>query len=301
MLPETVRNVLLVVLAIVAGVVGGSLAGGFNGADGIIQPSIGEASLGGAIVTILGVTVVAVVVGVLMSRASNPAVGLFTAGWAFFGLAWRMEPVGGWVLAGGGLGSLAVEGAVWAIAAGGAWWAILRLGGGLTDVEPTPGGDRPHPLASIDAARSVIGALAVVPVAWVAARDDVAGQAIGAAVLAGVGAGLASRLMSPHVQPYLIVPAVVIVGAAATGWTASSAGTDLLSTIRREGMPPLAATSGAGWASGAMLGVAMGLGWARTFLHHEDEPDAPAAGIRRPVQMPPASTTSAAGDEAASG
>ncbi|MHC4810057.1 MAG: hypothetical protein ACYTEV_06795 [Planctomycetota bacterium] len=283
MLQETTRNGLLLLLSILAGIAAGLAAGGFTGADGILQPTIAAAvSRPAALGAIVAAIIAAIVAGGLMSRAANAAVGLFVAGWAFFALAWRMEPVERAVLSGQSPMTMAAECVVWAAAAGIAWAIILRGSGGLADVEPTPAGDRPHPVWSRDAGRMALAAIAALPAAWVLARSPEPGQVIAAATGGGIAAGLAGRLAAPHVQPYLLVPVTVLVGGAALAFTSWRLGVSLPATARSSGLPPLGAIHGAAWAAGSMFGVAMGLGWARSFLHHEDE-DAPAASARRRV------------------
>jgi hypothetical protein len=290
MLHETARNGLMMLLCIVAGILAGLTARGFTGGDGVLQPGILAAM---APVAAIGSIVVAVLVaagtGVLMGRMSNPAVGLFVAGWAFFALAWRMEPLEERLLGGASLSGLAVETVVWAIAVAAAWTVILRAGGGLPDVEETEDGRRPHPVFSVDAGRMIVAAAAAAPAAWLIARTVDPGQVIAAAVAGGIAAGLAGRLAAPHVQPYVLVPATVLVGGITLGWSAARLGPDVAEIARTRGVPPLASIPGAAWAAGSMLGVAMGLGWARSFLHHEDTP-APEAPARRRVVAAPAAT-----------
>lgn len=283
MLHETARNGLMVVLSIVAGTLAGLAARGFMGGDGLLQPGILDAASPiAAIGSLLVAVVVATVAGVIMGRASNPAVGLFVAGWAFFALAWRMEPIEERLLGGASLTGLAVETVAWAIAAGLAWFLILRATGGLPDVEATEAGNRPHPLLSVDAGRMILAAAAAAPAAWLIARTVEPGQVIAAAVVGGMAAGVAGRLAAPHVQPYVLVPATVLIGGITLAWTAVGFGPDAAALARTGGVPPLGSIPGAAWAAGSTLGVAMGLGWARSFLHHEDTP-APEAPARRRV------------------
>ncbi len=282
MLQETTRNGLMLLLSILAGIAAGLAAGGFVGADGILQPSIAAAvSRPAAIGAMVAAIIAAIVAGGLMSRAANAAVGLFVAGWAFFALAWRMEPVERAVLSGLSPMTMAAECVLWAAAAGVAWAIILRGSGGLADVEPTPAGHRPHPLWSRDAGRMALAAVAALPAAWVLARTPDPGQVIAAATGGGIAAGLAGRLAAPHVQPYVIVPVTVLVGGVAMAFASWRLGADLSATARVSGLPALASIHGAAWAAGSMFGIAMGLGWARSFLHHEDEPAADAPARRR--------------------
>ena len=81
---------------------------------------------------------------------------------------------------------------------------------------------------------------------------------------------------------FYVAVALLNVGGAALAFTTWRLGVSLPATARSSGLPPLGAIHGAAWAAGSMFGVAMGLGWARSFLHHEDE-DAPAASARRRV------------------
>ncbi|MFK7959521.1 MAG: hypothetical protein AB8G96_03275 [Phycisphaerales bacterium] len=291
MLQDVLRNSALVVGSIVAGVIGASAAGAFRGGAGLIQPSIFDASsLVAAIGAIVVASVSAMVIGILVGRFSNPAVGLFVAGWAFFGLAWRMGAMDTFIIGGGSVRGLAIETVIWAVVGGVTAAAVIRGAGELPDVEPTVDGSRPSPFASVAAIRFAAACVAALPVAWIVSRTPVVGQALGAAVVAGVGAGLAARLASPHIQPYLLVPAVVLVGAVALVVAEVRLGADAEAFVRMYGVPSPGPVHGLMWVAGGMIGGSMGLGWARGFLEHEDDPQkdaAPRPMVRRAAAYTP--------------
>jgi len=236
-------------------------------------------SVNGAVLTTIVTAVLALVGGLVMARIINGAAGLFGSGLVVACVAWRCADSSAWALGGGTALGLAVECGLAALLTGGLAAAVLRARP-LSDVEPTEDGRRPAILASPEAAKMLAACMVAIPVAWILARSMETGQTIFAATLAGVVAGLAARIASPHVQPvaaFVGVPLAGAVGAVAVSLMAMEGRTPE-AALRAAELPGLLSVMPLDWAAGTLLGVPMGLGWARTFLHHEDTPAAVAAG-----------------------
>lgn len=266
----------------------GAIAAGFAGprlldARGAVGPTLLEASsVNGALVTTIVMLVLAAAAGILMGRLVNGAAGLFGSGLVIGCVAWRCADSSAWARVGGSPLGLAVECALAAVLTGILAWIVLRLVP-LRDVEPTESGRRPSAVASPEAAKMLGAALVAIPVAWLLARSVATGQTIFAATAAGVAAGLAGRLASPHVQPvaaFVGVPLTGAVGAVVSALLLLEGRTPL-EALRAGELPALVSVMPLDWAAGALLGVPMGLGWARSFLHHEDVPTGSAAAAGR--------------------
>lgn len=221
--------------------------------------------LGGAIAMIT-----ATAVGVLVGRVSNCVVGMFALGGALFGLSWRLETVREMVFV-SSLGQASIETALWAVLMLAATWTVFRLAGPMQDVEPTEAGDRPGWMRGTPALKMALAGLIMLPAVWIVARTGVKGQVIGAVFVGGTAAGLVGRLVSPHVQPIALFATPLLFGAIGHLVGRFMLDTDLVTAAFRHELSPLNLPMPADYAAGTAMGVAFGLGWAKSFLHHEDE------------------------------
>ena len=76
---------------------------------------------------------------------------------------------------------------------------------------------------------------------------------------------------SPHVQPILIFPAAIVVGGITQLFTALMAKVSLETSMIAGDLPHFAMPVPVDYAAAACMGVAIGLGWAKSFLHHDEE------------------------------
>lgn len=278
MLRAIAHQSFMVIALIVGATCTGLLAPALVNDRGTAGPLIfGSESVVAALAAVVACIVTATALGIVMARIANSAVGLFVLGGSLFGLAWRTASVtelariaaessaGGHPLLGA-----CVEDLVWAVLLAAASLALFRFGGALPDIEPNEDGQVPSPCTSIDGWRAVAAGVAVLPVVWLVARTTSSGQLIGAAFLGGMVAGLAARLISPHVQPVLVTPAVLVAAAIGHAWVAFTVGAEFPDLVRAGTLPQLGRPMPIQYAAGAAMGVAMGLGWAKSFLHHEE-------------------------------
>jgi hypothetical protein len=119
--------------------------------------------------------------------------------------------------------------------------------------------------------RSAAAAALMAPAVLLIAQTPAKGQALGAVFVGGMAVGLAGRLFSPHVQPILIFPAAIVVGGITQLVTAMMAKVSLLTSMVAGDLPHFAMPMPVDYAAAACMGVAIGLGWAKSFLHHDEE------------------------------
>lgn len=210
-------------------------------------------------VLVLGATAL----GCLVGRLVNAAVGLFVVGAAIAVYAMRTTSLEGLVFDGVALPAIGIETCVWSALIAACAIAVYWCSGPLPDIPR----DDPAPIwreiADADALRALAPAVLSVPVIWVMARSGMKGQSVGAAVVAGIACGAASRMAAPRVQPILIFAAPVLALGIAQVATASRLGTSPAAMLASGSMSPLMQVLPVDAAGGILMGVAMGLGWAR--------------------------------------
>lgn len=235
---------------------------------GVLQA---ESPIAASLMTVLGLTVAAVLAGVV-GRFSNGAVAAFALGAGVFVLARRMGTAEALIFGNGSLVMIGVETLLWAALVLSCTLIIHRIAGPLRDIEPDVAGHHPDPFFSREAIISAGTGVIMVAVVWIVAQSPMKGQVLGATFLGGIGTGLAGRLISPHVQPILLYASPLLFGGLA----------HLISAVILQQPPDAALVSGelstlskvmpVDYAAGSLMGVAFGLGWAKSFLHHDETP-----------------------------
>lgn len=205
----------------------------------------------------------ATALGCLVGKLVNAAVGLFVVGAAISVYAMRTTPLEGLVFDGVALTSIGIETCVWSGLIAVCALAVYWCSGPLPDIPREEPMSIWREIADSDALRALAPAVLSVPVVWVLARSGMKGQAIGAAVVAGIACGAASRVAAPRVQPILIFAAPVLALGIAQVATAARSGTAAAAMIASGTMSPLMQVLPVDAAGGILMGVAMGLGWAR--------------------------------------
>lgn len=205
-------------------------------------------------------------------RFSNTAVGLFALGTGVFVLARRMGTAEQLIFGNGSLPLIGVETLLWAVLVLVCTLIVFGIAGPLKDIEPDVTGRHPDPLFSREAIICAGAGAVMIVMVWIVAQSPMKGQVLGATFLGGVGAGLAGRLISPHVQPILLFASPLVFAGVA----------HLICAVVLQQSPDTALVTGqlstlskampADYAAGSLMGVAFGLGWAKSFLHHEDTP-----------------------------
>lgn len=233
---------------------------------GTIGPTVLQAqSTAQAIAALVLVFALSTGVACVVGRLVNALVGLFVLGCGLWALQHRCATIVDLAFANGSLGLVAIETALWGLLVLAAAPAVFRFGGPLRDVPDDQMRGAPwHMRLGL---RSLIAGVLALPVVWLFARSPLPGQTLAAAVMGGIVAGLVGRLLEPRVQPRLLFAAPCIFGALAQFGCASLAEGRLAEMIVFRTLPAVCLPMPIDYAAGSLMGVAIGLGWARSFLH----------------------------------
>ncbi len=205
-----------------------------------------------------------------VGRLTNAAVGLFVLGAGLWALRLRSGTAQDLAFADGSLGLVALETALWGGLVLAATAIVMRVAGPLPDIVE-PGPDEPTQ-AWWDrlGLRGVAAGVLVLPVVWVFARSPMKGQTLMAVVLGGLVVGLVGRLLSPHAQPRLLFAIPCFFGALGQLLALLAVRGSLADALVADALPALSLAMPIDYAAGSLMGVAMGLGWAKGFLQHEE-------------------------------
>jgi hypothetical protein len=213
----------------------------------------------------------AMLVAAAVGRLTNAAVGLFVLGCGLMVPALRSGTIRELALGGGSLTAAAVETLVWALIVGVGAVVVFAAAGPLPDMDPTDDDGRPVRIGSRDGWLGALAGLAVLPVVWVVCQSPMKGQAFMAVVVGAMVAGMMARLVKPHAVPVLLFASPCVFGAVgqiiAAGSLTPPLADDYVTLAIAAWNKPMPLDYGAG----ALLGVSMGLGWAKTFLHTPEQ------------------------------
>jgi hypothetical protein len=230
----------------------------------------------GATVAVAVAVLLAGMVAIAAGRLVNSVVGLFVLGAGLFCLSMRLGTARDLVFGGGALGLLVAESLLLAGLLLAVCTMMFRVAGPMEDIDPSPDGREPSPWGSHGLIAALAGVL-VLPAVWFVAKSPMKGQVLGAVFVGGLLAGLVGRLVRPQVQPVLLFVSPIVFGAVGYVGAAAMTGGPLDTAFIQRTLIPLALPMPIDYAAGSLLGVAVGLGWARSFLHHEGEPEGAAA------------------------
>lgn len=283
MLQAIQRNAIMVLGMVVCGFICVLAAPYFASPRGDAGPTLFTAhSPIAAFVALAACVALAAVAAGVVARLVNSAVGMFVLGVGLFALDGRLDTARIFAFLHdeasprAALAMLAMEALLVAAIALGATFIVFGIGGKLSDVHPDESGASPRTLASPEAMKSAgAGAIVLIAVYFIA-QSSMKGQVIGAIVVGSMIAGLVARLMSPHVQPVLIFCAPVVFGGVGYLLAMAVVKTPMDAAYVADALPALARPMPLDYAAGSLMGIALGLGWARSFLHHEEPVATPA-------------------------
>ncbi len=268
MLDATKRYAALVLGLAAAAIVMTLASGSLVSWRGIPGPAVGMAIEPVRAAIMLAICLaVCFAIAVAVGRVVNAAVAAFVVGGGLAVLSMQcgthvdvlFADVPGW--------TLAAETVIWAavvlvIAAG-----LMRFTGPLPDQPWNAAADACSPRAVFDANAirgGLAGAISLVAL-WAIAANDLKGQAIAATTIAGVGTGMAGRMLAPRVQPVLLFAAPLVFIAIGQAWSAFS-GVDAIGAWSMGRSSGLGVPTPIDAAAGSLMGVAMGLGWSRGYV-----------------------------------
>lgn len=219
-----------------------------------------------AVIATVAVFLVGIGFAGLVGRPLNAVVGLFVLGCGLALLAMRSGTVQDVAFGQRSLSGLTVEGLVWTGLVAFAAIAVFRIAGPLPDAVPI---DEPR-VDGVLGSRALLAQLAGIAspaVVWLVAVSPSKGQALGATVLGGMVAGLVGRIIAPRTPPILIFASPILFGAIGYLLASTQLGAmpiDLAFVTRS--LSRLAYPMPIDYAAGSLVGVAMGIGWSRSFL-----------------------------------
>ena len=273
------RNIVLIVGIVLAGFICAQAAPYLTMESGAASPAALQAqSPAGAVIAVLICMALATVIGAVAGRMVNAVVGMFVIGAGMFVLDGRLDTIRAIAFANTGSSSraplvlLAIEAAIWAADVLGVSLAVFKIGGPLRDVQPDADGRTPHPLFSLEAMKSAGAGIIVLFAVVIIGLSPMKGQMIGATFVGGMLAGLVARLVSPHVQPVLVFASTILFGAIGYVVAMAMLKMPLDAAYVADALPALSRAMPLDYVAGALMGVAVGLGWARSFLQHEEQP-----------------------------
>jgi len=295
----------LLVAALLAGLVGGTAAGWMQSPRAVAGPllSVTESPITSLVVVVVAVGVLAAL-AIATARLVNSAVGLFVLGWGVAVMAMRSGTIVDAALLGDVSAiQIASETLLFAVLVAFASIAIWRVGGPLEDIHHP--NDRFHGMISAvrapQAWRGLCAALLAVPVVLLLARTTTTGQSLGAAAVAGLVVGVFGRMWAPRSQPvHLAALAIALLGiaqlllggafpggsgAGGSGMAGSGVGGVGDAAVVSGAIPRMLRVMPMEIAGGVVAGVAMGLGWARSFVTvGDDEVESSASAVAKPLR-----------------
>jgi hypothetical protein len=221
----------------------------------------------------------AVIAGVV-GRLTNAVVGLFALGAGLFVLNGRLETVRTVAFTGADASPkatlllLSLETLFLGILILGATLIVFRIAGALKDVQPERPYDPPHPWIGSAAMKGAAAAVLALIAVWAIAQSPMKGQVVAATTIGGIVVGLVARLISPHVQPVLFYFSPMVAGAIGYVFAMFMLRLPLADGYVAGSLPSFALVMPMDYAVGTLAGVSFGLGWAKSFLHHEENPQA---------------------------
>ncbi len=250
---------------------------------GTVGPTVLQAdSVVKACIAVLVTFSVATAIACVLGRLTNAAVGLFALGCGLAVLAMRSATAQEIAFSGGSLGLLALETGIWAALVLAAAVTVFLVAGPLLEPAPLHERLRPRDWLTGRAMLSLLCGLVVLPVVWLGAQSQMKGQVLATVWVAAVVVGLVGRLVAPRAQPVLVFAAPCLFGVIGHLIGLAMTGGALDDAFVKGCMSPLNLPMPIDYAAGSLLGVSVGVGWARSFLHEEEPvPSRPPTSLTR--------------------
>ncbi|MSQ90660.1 MAG: hypothetical protein EXS01_04595 [Phycisphaerales bacterium] len=219
-----------------------------------------------ALVGLFALLILLTILGMVAGRLVNAVVGVFVLGAGLTALTLRSSSVTGAFFDGASFTALSIEPIIWVIPIAGAVLAIFRFAGAPPDIAPRyPGGSWREEFCDGEAIRAGLVALLVPLVVWLVVRNMLKGQALGGMCVGAIAVGIAYRLMAPRVQPLFAFIAPILVMGVYQLIVASRSPGDLGVAFATNSIPPELRVMPMDVVAGSLIGVAIGIGWARSF------------------------------------
>lgn len=219
-----------------------------------------------AIMTFGALMVLLTILAMIAGRLVNAVVGVFVLGSGLAGVTLKGASISGAIFAGASLTSLASETLIWSVPAALAVVMIFRFSGSPPDIAPRyPGESMWREYFDVDALRSGFVGVLLPLIAWIVVRNMLKGQAFGGACLGGVAVGIAYRMMAPRIQPVFAFIAPILLAGIYQLVVSSRITGDLGAMFAADSISPELRLLPMDVVAGSLTGVAIGIGWARSF------------------------------------
>lgn len=283
-----IRWTIYLLALFVIGPLAGAMTGSLRASDGshAATPLFSTTPILGLVYGIAAL-LIALLVGVAAARLVSTASGFTAAGLVVAWAAWTTGDVDQMIRvshSGSPLLSQSLEGAIFGVLALGIA-AVLWIIGRPEQTDPNKRKDPEDALiAALSQGPAKLfykvfkgkGGAAVIPVAllagaaaaWFIGVSPIKGQAVFAAITAGIVAAAAGRLVELEVSlPTLIVPivALAILGPLA-GYAMAGGADKVVASAYANSLFPVANITALDWIAGALLGVPIGVGWAGSMM-----------------------------------
>jgi hypothetical protein len=142
---------------------------------------------------------------------------------------------------------------------------VFRVSGPLPDIPARdPKGRFFSEVVNAESVRGLVAGAAMVLLLWFAARTEMKGQALGAAVCGGIATAIAGRRLLGGSQPILLFAAPVLAAGVAQLATALTLRVPLVDAAVARTLPGWSVAMPLDVVAGALVGVPLGLGWTRS-------------------------------------
>jgi len=212
----------------------------------------------------------AALVGMVGSALFGARTGLFSAGLVIVWPAWMMGSIEGIVRrthSSSAFITLAIEGLILAVVLIAGAWLIARA----QRTSPPAPRSKFTSNSIVPMAAGALGACAAIGAvaAWGFARSELPGQAIAAAIVAGIFGTLVGTVIDPRPGMLRFVAALSLLAIAGPASAAILQGGEVVRAMYAGELVPLARLLPLHWVAGLLLGVPIGASWAESFIKRE--------------------------------
>ncbi len=213
---------------------------------------------------------IALGIAIVVGRVLNAAVGAFVLGAGIAVLSMQCGTHLDQMFDGTRSVLIAMETLIWAFVVLIMIAVLFRFTGPLPEQPDKSAADAFRPTAVFNrvALRSCLAGVGMLIAIWVLGVNDLKGQMIAACLVGGIIAGVGGRMLAPAEQPILIFAAPVVFGAIGQAY-AIGGGTDTIAGWLRGTQSALGLPTPMDIAAGSLMGVAIGLSWARSGVQAE--------------------------------
>ncbi len=248
----------VVILAVgFVGFIGNWQASTLVSSRGALGPSILQTTSPISSVLAVLITVgVASIVGGFIAKMTSSTVGMFVLGFSIFAMSLKLAGVEEFVMNDGNYTLLILETAFLSAIVLLGTLIVFGIGGPLQCVQKPSADEK----VSVLVGKAILISLVVLPVVWLIANSPTKGQVIGATALGGILIGFLARQVLQTMQPLLLFCFPIAFGG--VGYIIGLAISESTpAAFAQQTMSPLLLPMPLEYASGVILGLAIGLGW----------------------------------------